>query len=76
MKYLLLAAVGLSLFLTGCDSNSGSGSGEPSAIDKLLGRATPTPVPTPVPGTPKPKSGSWMFDKDRRNPLDQPAKKK
>jgi hypothetical protein len=69
MKHLLLC-VCLAALLTGCDSSSG-----PSPIDKLLGRATPTPVPTPTP-TPvaEKKAGTWMFDKNRGNPLDQKAK--
>lgn len=61
---LCLAAAAL---VTGCDR-----------FERMVGLATPTPTPTPVPASAPatPKTGSWMWDKQRHTPLDTPPGKK
>ncbi len=68
MRLLLPAAFAATLLLgpLGCDKSKG-----PSPLDKIFGSATPTPLPTPLPAAPAHKSGEWMFDKNRGNPLEK-----
>jgi hypothetical protein len=70
MRLFVLCFFALSVgLLTGCDKETGG-------FSFTSATPTPTPVPTPSGPTPTPKkSGDWMFDKNRGNPLEQKARK-